>query len=321
MVTPSDSSIMLSITIKTLQLGDFQLQVPAESSVSALKVQVKDCTQIPEERQRLIYRGRVLQDGEHLSTYNVEAGHTIHCVARPAGVPVSSSQPPVPRTGLATGTAPGGAYRRILMGGPHVFGGRGGSLAAGMAAAAASAGVLAPVPGGAHREADVNPQSLEHVRQGLMTMYSLLSGMQAPTAMVQGSAGEGSGQTASMTRGRARALQTDERSLALEMGHAGERRRWYPGQYVDVKDTVHQWLEAQVLSVDEERRTCRVTYLGWPRRWDETLSWSSPRIAPFRTRTTHNLQAPFLSPTPLAAPRLPLPVRGRDDLRRVLPEA
>lgn len=266
-----------------------------------------------------------------------------------------------------------------------------------MAAAAASAGVLAPVPGGAHREADVNPQSLEHVRQGLMTMYSLLSGMQAPTAMVQGSAGEGSGQTASMTRGRARALQTDERSLALEMGHAGERRRWYPGQYVDVKgmdrmsrvllgsllesmmvrrgkrspvtrtqpinrlrvsltcahssmvadvagrncrssniayfkissrpsrlpcpaDTVHQWLEAQVLSVDEERRTCRVTYLGWPRRWDETLSWSSPRIAPFRTRTTHNLQAPFLSPTPLAAPRLPLPVRGRDDLRRVLPE-
>lgn len=40
-VTPSDSSIMLSITIKTLQLGDFQLQVPAESSVSALKVQVK----------------------------------------------------------------------------------------------------------------------------------------------------------------------------------------------------------------------------------------------------------------------------------------
>lgn len=340
-----------------------------------------------------------MQDGEHLSTYNVEAGHTIHCVARPAGVPVSSSQPPVPRTGLATGIAPGGAYRRILMGGPHVFGGRGGSLAAGMAAAAASAGVLAPVPGGAHREADVYPQSLEHVRQGLMTMYSLLSGMQAPTAMVQGSAGEGSGQTASMTRGRARAraLQTDERSLALEMGHAGERRRWYPGQYVDVKgmeglsrvllgsllestmvrrgksspvtrtqlinwlrvsltcahsslvadvagrnfrssnsaqskissrpshlpcpaDTVHQWLEAQVLSVDEERRTCRVTYLGWPRRWDETLSWSSPRIAPFRTRTTHNLQAPFLSPTPLAAPRLPLPVRGRDDLRRVLPE-
>ena len=32
---------MLDITIKTLQLGDFHLQVPAESSVLALKVQVK----------------------------------------------------------------------------------------------------------------------------------------------------------------------------------------------------------------------------------------------------------------------------------------
>ena len=32
---------MLDITIKTLQLGDFHLQVPVESSVLALKVQVK----------------------------------------------------------------------------------------------------------------------------------------------------------------------------------------------------------------------------------------------------------------------------------------
>jgi hypothetical protein len=42
----------------------------------------KDSTSIPEDRQRLIYRGRVLEDDQSLDAYNVEDGHTIHMVAR-----------------------------------------------------------------------------------------------------------------------------------------------------------------------------------------------------------------------------------------------
>jgi hypothetical protein len=42
---------MLDITIKTLQLGDFRLQVPAESSVQALKVQVKVRRRGEEDRE------------------------------------------------------------------------------------------------------------------------------------------------------------------------------------------------------------------------------------------------------------------------------
>ena len=48
--------IMLDITIKTLQLGDFHLQVPAESSVLALKVQVK-------VRRKGVKRGGRIDEG------------------------------------------------------------------------------------------------------------------------------------------------------------------------------------------------------------------------------------------------------------------
>ena len=53
-----------------------------------------------------------------------------------------------------------------------------------------------------------------------------------------------------------------------------------------------------------------VHYNGWPARWDEWLPMDSPRLAPFRTRTSHPRDAPFASPTPQAAvraaPRTPL---------------
>ena len=55
-----------------------------------------------------------------------------------------------------------------------------------------------------------------------------------------------------------------------------------------------------------------------PTRWDEWISMSSPRIAPFRSRTEHNPNPRFTSPiphSPLTAP----PVTGVDDINIVIP--
>jgi hypothetical protein len=72
------------------------------------------------------------------------------------------------------------------------------------------------------------------------------------------------------------------------------------GQWVDVKDTMGQWLEAQVtkLSVDK----VRVHFNGWGARWDEWISVSSPRIAQFRTYTIQSPQSSFFSPYPSLEP-------------------
>ncbi len=55
------------------------------------------------------------------------------------------------------------------------------------------------------------------------------------------------------------------------------------GQWIDVKDTIDQWLEAQVIDVRESQ--VQVHYNGWGTRWDEWIDITSNRIRPFRYHT------------------------------------
>lgn len=168
-----------------------------------------------------------------------------------------------------------------------------------------------------------DPGSMEPVRQGLMTLHTLLPH-----------------------------LRTDDSDTPLE-----SNRRWYRGQWLDCLDTVNAWLEATVVEImapedilpqaydggvslltpshrrlpqvhndpavsatDLEGRrrllleACEpgddrqiggelsgfrprssnrgiqlllIHYNGWPHRWDEWIRSDSPRLRPFRTRTRH----------------------------------
>ena len=95
--------------------------------------------------------------------------------------------------------------------------------------------------------------------------------------------------------------------------------QFFVGQWLDVKDTVAQWLEATVMEVDTEQRRLYIHYNGWPVRWDEWIEFDSNRIAPFRSITRHSSQNGFHSPSPLTfvqgAPRT-----GPTDARMLLPE-
>ena len=71
------------------------------------------------------------------------------------------------------------------------------------------------------------------------------------------------------------------------------------GQWVDVKDTIDQWLEAQVIQVRNSQ--AYVHYNGWGTRWDEWIDFSSPRIAAFKTYTMQSPTSIFLSPYPNVA--------------------
>ena len=60
------------------------------------------------------------------------------------------------------------------------------------------------------------------------------------------------------------------------------------GEWVDVKDTINQWLEAQVIKVQGSKAF--VHYNGWGIRWDEWIEFNSPRMRNFKTFT---LQSPL----------------------------
>ena len=60
------------------------------------------------------------------------------------------------------------------------------------------------------------------------------------------------------------------------------------GQELDVRDTSDTWSAARVVETDEER--VKVTFVGWPDKWDEWLSRSDTRIAPRGTHTYCGVQ-------------------------------
>ncbi|KAM7459540.1 hypothetical protein LguiA_036534 [Lonicera macranthoides] len=88
------SEATVEIKIKTLDSQTYTLRVDKCVPVTALKEQIATVTGVLSEQQRLICRGKVLNDDQLLSAYHVEDGHTLHLVVRQP-IPPSSEDDPV----------------------------------------------------------------------------------------------------------------------------------------------------------------------------------------------------------------------------------
>lgn len=77
------------------------------------------------------------------------------------------------------------------------------------------------------------------------------------------------------------------------------KREFRLGQWVDVLDTVNQWLEAQIVEVRETDHMVYINYNGWAARWDEWLDRSSPRLQLFRTHTKQGVYSALQCPLPI----------------------
>ncbi|KAI1774523.1 hypothetical protein F4818DRAFT_442024 [Hypoxylon cercidicola] len=107
------------ITFKVKTSGDKQhtITMTETATVADLKTKLStaDFEDIPIERQRLIYSGRVMKNEEPLSTYKIKNGNTVHLVKSAASNPkpaqasssASSAAPAAPQipTNMAAGTA------------------------------------------------------------------------------------------------------------------------------------------------------------------------------------------------------------------------
>ena len=72
------------------------------------------------------------------------------------------------------------------------------------------------------------------------------------------------------------------------------------GQWIDVKDTIDQWLEGQIVNMRTHNGTHQVLvhYNGWSSRWDEWIDTNSKRLSNFKTYTLQSPNSVFLSPNP-----------------------
>jgi len=72
------------------------------------------------------------------------------------------------------------------------------------------------------------------------------------------------------------------------------------GQWIDVKDTIDQWLEAQIIDVKDDK--VYIHYNGWGTRWDEWIEMKCDRIRPFRFHTRQSSFTNYQSPYPNVKP-------------------
>lgn len=112
--SPNDAQI----TFKVKASGEKNHQITMAESATVQELKTKLATEefenIPVERQRLIYSGRVMKNEDTLASYKVKPGNTIHLVksaaSNPTPAPSASSSQPVPQaipSNMAAGTSAG----------------------------------------------------------------------------------------------------------------------------------------------------------------------------------------------------------------------
>lgn len=107
------SDAQLTFKVKTSSDSTHVITMAESASVLDLKTKLAgaDLENIPVERQRLIYSGRVMKNDDSLATYKIKTNNIIHMVKSAASnpsQPASSASVPTPQalpTNMASGTA------------------------------------------------------------------------------------------------------------------------------------------------------------------------------------------------------------------------
>jgi ubiquilin len=95
----------ITFKVKTSSDGLHTVTIVETATVLDLKnlLAGDEYEKIPAERQRLIYSGRVMKDGEQLSTYKIKSGNTLHMVKSAQS---NAAQNPANASTPAAGGAP-----------------------------------------------------------------------------------------------------------------------------------------------------------------------------------------------------------------------
>ncbi|CAK4068014.1 unnamed protein product [Aphanomyces euteiches] len=306
----------IGIRIKMQNDQTFSLRVAPDVSISELKASVQTSSLVPPARQRLIYRGKLLRDNDILSTYNVQDGHTVHMVARPENIPVPSASTSASTLSSSPASTSTPSERRPP---------RNETLES-LRRRLAEIQMNDTDDTRASRSNRTPSPRLEELRR---RWEQIRDEDVIPPAMRSNYAAEPEPESsiASSAPPLPRLPQTSPSSSVEHLRQGlltvqtllARERTFFVGQWLDVKDTVNQWLEATVLQVHPGQ--IFVHYNGWPSRWNEWIDNQSPRLAPFRAKTRHASQR--FSPEPLLpslAAREAPPATATSSLSTLLPQ-
>lgn len=102
---PDAPANSVTFTVKSSNDAKYVVTVPESMTVLDLKNKLagSDHADVPADRQRLIYSGRVLKDPDPLANYKIKDGNTVHMVKSAASTQrQQQSNQPVPGAGSAS---------------------------------------------------------------------------------------------------------------------------------------------------------------------------------------------------------------------------
>ena len=321
-------------------LHDFAIELDPDADVEQLYDAIYDVTGLRREQQRLIYRGRLLASMDETVTKvrdvpGLTDGHTIHLV-RKHEQPEEEAESPQ--------TAPEGSSSNSTTDTPPTE-----------TTPASRSSLWSALLGGGERQRRVpfrlreedlerpDPGSLESVRQGLMTMHTMLPGRGAPkrfsvgqwidcrdtvnqwleatvVAIVEPNDVLRNGRDAT---GTASCQPTYDPAVTATDLEGRRRLLLEPCEEAESEEQI-DGVHYRRRSNNSHVQLLHIHYNGWPVRWDEWIRSDSERIRTFRVRTRHptssQLSSPTVQATMVSPPNTKLTDTEAKDRDAILPE-
>jgi hypothetical protein len=251
----------------------FNLTISSKDSILDLKRKLEAESSVPANLQRLIFKGKLLEDNKLVKDYYIDDESAIHFIAKLNDSHESfSNNNNLNDFETENNNNPG--VRVIRTGGSELFPNILGSIN------------FLPIPNPTRHRDSIGKikifivflaflnDSMTSVLQNNYTLSSLLCNKSFQKDFNAGS------------------LTENNNKVEFPLDFIDFNNRTFTiGQWIDVKDTVNQWLEAEVI---DKVKLCgpirnydkiKVHYLGWGEHWDEWIDSYSPRIMPFRYYT------------------------------------